>query len=626
MQHAQKMKYLEESSMCGIVGYTGKKQAAPILLEGLSKLEYRGYDSAGICIHGDGLQVAKAKGRLQVLQQQTDNGTTLPGVTGIGHTRWATHGAPSDINSHPHLSYSGKIAVVHNGIIENEARLRRWLEDKGIQFQSETDTEVVSNLVGHYYGQYGDLVLAVRKAVARLEGSYALGILCGDDPETVIAVKKDSPLIFGFGEGENFIASDVPAILKYTREVAYLEDGEMAVFSAEQVSFLDVAGEPVEKKRETILWEAEAAEKSGFDHFMLKEIFEQPKALRDTISPRIREGKVVLEGVDLPADYLRGLRKIYLVACGSAYYVSVLAKYTFEKHCRIPTEAIMASEFRYSHPAVDDRDLVIVISQSGETADTLAALKEAKRLGARTLAIVNVVGSAIAKAADQTVYTWAGPEIAVATTKAFSTQLAVVYLLALHMARLLETMQEAELSRATDALLALPEAVERVLAKENLEKIQYYASRYYGDRDAFYIGRNLDSVVCLEGSLKLKEIAYLHSEAYPAGELKHGPISLIQERTLVVALATSESLFDKTMANVREVRARGADVLCVTLERLAGSVGEDLHGIICVPEVEAMLQPSVALIPLQLFAYYVALQRGCDVDKPRNLAKSVTVE
>ena len=612
--------------MCGIVGYTGKKQAAPILLEGLSKLEYRGYDSAGICIHGDGLQVAKAKGRLQVLRQQTKEGAALPGVTGIGHTRWATHGAPSDVNSHPHLSHSGKIAVVHNGIIENEARLRRWLEEKGIRFRSETDTEVVSNLVGHYYEQYGDLVLAVRKAVARLEGSYALGILCGDDPDTVIAVKKDSPLIFGFGEGENFIASDVPAILKYTREVAYLEDGEMAVFSAEQVAFLDVAGEPVEKKRETIPWEAEAAEKGGFDHFMLKEIFEQPKALRDTISPRIREGKAALEGVDLPAEYLRGLRKIYLVACGSAYYVSVLAKYTFEKHCRIPTEAIMASEFRYSHPAVDDRDLVIVISQSGETADTLAALKEAKRLGARTLAIVNVVGSAIAKAADQTVYTWAGPEIAVATTKAFSTQLAVVYLLALHMARLLETMPEGELRRATDALLALPEAVERVLAKENLEKIQYYASRYYGDRDAFYIGRNLDSVICLEGSLKLKEIAYLHSEAYPAGELKHGPISLIQERTLVVALATSEPLFDKTMANVREVRARGADVLCVTLERLAGGVGEDLHGILCVPEVEPMLQPSVALIPLQLFAYYVALQRGCDVDKPRNLAKSVTVE
>ena len=613
--------------MCGIVGYTGSKQAAPILLEGLSKLEYRGYDSAGLCVHtGHGLQVAKAKGRLQVLREQTREGTTLHGTVGIGHTRWATHGAPSDINSHPHLSDSGKIAVVHNGIIENEARLRAWLKEKGIHFRSETDTEVVSNLVGYYYDKYGDLVLAVRKAVARLEGSYALGILCEDDPETIIAVKKDSPLIFGFGEGENFIASDVPAILKHTREVAYLEDGEMVVFSAEQVSFLDAAGEPVEKQRETILWEPEAAEKAGFDHFMLKEIFEQPKALRDTLNARIREGKVTLEGVDLSAEDLKNLRKIYLVACGSAYYVSVLAKYTFEKHCRIPTEAIMASEFRYSHPAVDERDLVILISQSGETADTLAALKEAKRLGARTLAIVNVVGAAIAKAADQTIYTWAGPEIAVATTKAFSTQLAVVYLLTLHMAGMLGSMPEAELRKTADALLALPEAVERMLTKENLETIQYYASRYYADRDAFYIGRNLDSVVCLEGSLKLKEIAYLHSEAYPAGELKHGPISLIQERTLVVALATAEPLFDKTMANVREVRARGADVLCVTLERLAGKVGEDLRGVLCVPEILPMLQPSLSLIPLQLFAYYVALQRGCDVDKPRNLAKSVTVE
>ena len=378
--------------MCGIVGYTGNKQAAPFLLEGLSKLEYRGYDSAGLCVHtGEKLQVTKAKGRLQVLREQTREGTTLHGTVGIGHTRWATHGAPSDINSHPHLSDSGKIAVVHNGIIENEARLRAWLEGKGIPFRSETDTEVVSNLVGYYYDKYGDLVLSVRKTVARLEGSYALGILCEDDPETIIAVKKDSPLIFGFGEGENFIASDVPAILKYTREVAYLEDGEMVVFSGEQAAFLDAAGEPMEKKRETILWEPEAAEKAGFDHFMLKEIFEQPKALRNTIHPRIRDGQIALEGIDLPADYLKGLRKIYLVACGSAYYVSVLAKYTFEKHCRIPTEAIMASEFRYSHPAVDERDLVIVISQSGETADTLAALKEAKRLGARTLAVVNVV-------------------------------------------------------------------------------------------------------------------------------------------------------------------------------------------------------------------------------------------
>ena len=612
--------------MCGIVGYTGKKQAAPILLEGLSKLEYRGYDSAGICIHGDGLQVAKAKGRLQVLQQQTQDGAALPGVTGIGHTRWATHGAPSDVNSHPHLSDSGKIAVVHNGIIENEARLRAWLEGKGIRFRSETDTEVVSNLVGYYYDKYGDLVLAVRKAMARTEGSYALGILCADEPDTIIAVKKDSPLIFGFGEGENFIASDVPAILKHTRQVAYLEDGEMAIFSPDQVAFLDAGGEPIDKQRETILWELDAAEKGGFDHFMLKEIYEQPKALRDTISPRLRAGNVVLEGIDLPADYLRSLRKIYLVACGSAYYVSVLAKYTFEKQCRIPTEAIMASEFRYSVPVVDDRDLVVIISQSGETADTLAALKEAKRLGARTLAIVNVVGSAIAKAADQTIYTWAGPEIAVATTKAFSTQLAVVYLLALHMARELGTMEADALRQAVADLESLPDLVERCLTKENLEKIQYYASRYYGDHDAFYIGRNMDSAVCLEGSLKLKEIAYLHSEAYPAGELKHGPISLIQERTLVVALATSKPMFDKTMANVREVRARGADVLCVTLDALAEAAGENTHGVIPVPEGNPMFQPSLSLIPLQLFAYYVAMQRGCDVDKPRNLAKSVTVE
>ena len=612
--------------MCGIVGYTGKKQAAPILLEGLSKLEYRGYDSAGICVHGNGLQVAKTKGRLQVLRQQTQDGAALPGVTGIGHTRWATHGAPSDVNSHPHLSDSGKIAVVHNGIIENEARLRAWLEGKGIRFRSETDTEVVSNLVGYYYDKYGDLVLAVRKAMARTEGSYALGILCVDEPDTIIAVKKDSPLIFGFGDGENYIASDVPAILKHTRQVAYLEDGEMVIFSPDQVAFLDAGGEPIDKQPETILWELDAAEKGGYDHFMLKEIYEQPKALRDTISPRLREGSVVLEGIDLPADYLRSLRKIYLVACGSAYYVSVLAKYTFEKQCRIPTEAIMASEFRYSVPVVDDRDLVIIISQSGETADTLAALKEAKRLGARTLAIVNVVGSAIAKAADQTIYTWAGPEIAVATTKAFSTQLAVVYLLALHMAGKLGTMEADALGQAVADLESLPDLVERCLTKENLEKIQYYASRYYGDHDAFYIGRNMDSAVCLEGSLKLKEIAYLHSEAYPAGELKHGPISLIQERTLVVALATSKTLFDKTMANVREVRARGADVLCVTLDALAEAAGENTHGVIPVPEGNPMFQPSLSLIPLQLFAYYVAMQRGCDVDKPRNLAKSVTVE
>ncbi len=613
--------------MCGIVGYVGQQQAAPILLDGLSKLEYRGYDSAGICIHGaDGLQVAKSKGRLQVLCDKTDNGNALRGVVGIGHTRWATHGAPSDINSHPHMSDSGKISVVHNGIIENEARLHQWLEDRNVKFHSETDTEVVANLIGYYYAKYNDFIAAIRKTISRIEGSYALGILCADYPDSMVAVKKDSPLIFGFGDGENYIASDVPAILKYTQTVAYLDDGEMAVFDANSVSFYDAAGEKIEKKREKITWELSAAERGGYEHFMLKETMEQPKALRDTLSPRLKNGEVVLDGISLPAEYLQQVRKIYLIACGSAYYVSVLAKYTFEKYCHIPTEAVMASEFRYSEPVIDERDLVVIISQSGETADTLAALREAKRLGAKTLAIVNVVGSAIAKAADQTIYTWAGPEIAVATTKAFTTQLAVVYLLALYMAKQLGTMTDAEYAENVAALEKLPDAMTEVLSDENLEKIQFYASRYHGHHDAFYIGRNVDSAVCLEGSLKLKEVAYLHSEAYAAGELKHGPIALIEEGTLVVALATVEPLFDKTMANVREVRARGADVLCVTRKEFEEAARPNSHGIICVPTVTPMLQPSLSLIPLQLLAYYIAINRGCDVDKPRNLAKSVTVE
>ncbi|MGN0998111.1 MAG: glutamine--fructose-6-phosphate transaminase (isomerizing) [Faecousia sp.] len=613
--------------MCGIVGYAGHQQAAPILLEGLTKLEYRGYDSAGICVHGENeLQIAKAKGRLQVLSDQIDGGKAVQGVVGIGHTRWATHGAPSDINSHPHLSDSGKIAVVHNGIIENEARLRAWLMEKGLHFRSETDTEVVANLVGYYYAKSGDFVAAVRKAVSKLEGSFALGILCVDNPDTIVALKKDSPLIFGFGDGENFIASDVPAILKRTQTVAYMEDGEMVVFDANHVEFLDAAGESIEKQKEVITWEMSAAERDGYDTFMLKEIFEQPKALRDTISPRIKDGRVVLDGVELSGEYLRSLRKIYLVACGSAYYVSVLAKYIIEKNCRIPTEAIMASEFRYSDPVVDEKNLVIIISQSGETADTLAALREAKRRGARVVSIVNVVGSAIAKAADQTIYTWAGPEIAVATTKAFSTQLAVIYLLALYMADQLQTMGEETYTRIVAALLHLPEDVKRILTQENLKKLQFYASRYYGNHDAFYVGRNMDSAVCLEGSLKLKEIAYLHSEAYPAGELKHGPISLIEQGTLVVALATIQDLFDKTMSNVREVCARGADVLCVTLEELEEAAKGYAQNVFTVPAVEPMLQPSLGLIPLQLLAYYIAVYRGCDVDKPRNLAKSVTVE
>ncbi len=613
--------------MCGIVGYAGSRQAAPVLLNGLEKLEYRGYDSAGVCVHNEGgLTAVKAKGRLKVLTDRLDGGNNLPGNVGIGHTRWATHGAPSDVNSHPHLSYTGKIAVVHNGIIENEARLRAKMIRKGATFQSETDTEVVANLVGYYYEKYGDFEQAVRETVLRLEGSFALGIMCVDYPGKIIAVKKDSPLIFGFGEGENFIASDVPAILKYTQTVAYLEDGDMAIFDANSVTFMDSTGEVVEKKREQITWEMSAAERGGYDHFMIKEIFEQPKALRDTISPRIRDGKVVLDGIELSAEYLKSLKKIYLVACGSAYYVSVLAKYIIEKNCRIPTEAMMASEFRYCDPVVDESNLVIIISQSGETADTLAALREAKRRGAQTLAIVNVVGSAIAKAADQVIYTWAGPEIAVATTKAFSTQLAVAYLLTLQMASELGTIAPEDYAAIVAGLEKLPADVERVLSQERLEQCQYHANRCCNHHNAFFIGRNIDSGICMEGSLKLKEIAYIHSEAYPAGELKHGPISLIEEGMLVVALATIRELFDKTMANIKEVKARGADVLCVTLEELQEEAEKVADNVISVPAVHPMLQPSLSIIPLQLFSYYVALGRGCDVDKPRNLAKSVTVE
>ena len=485
---------------------------------------------------------------------------------------------------------------------------------------------MVANLVGYYYEKYGDFIEAVRSAVYRLEGSFALGIMCIDAPGKIVAVKKDSPLIFGFGEGENFIASDVPAILKYTQTVAYMEDGDMAVFDANSVTFMDSTGDAIEKKREKITWEMSAAERGGYDHFMIKEIFEQPKALRATISPRIKEGKVVLEGIDLSADYLNGLRKIYLVACGSAYYVSVLAKYLIEKNCRIPTEAMMASEFRYCDPVIDERNLVIVVSQSGETADTLAALREAKRRGAKTLAIVNVVGSAIAKAADQVIYTWAGPEIAVATTKAFSTQLAVAYLLTLQMAKTLNTISDEDYAAVVAGLEQLPADVERTLSKEQVEHCQYYASRVCGNHDAVFIGRNVDSGICMEGSLKLKEIAYLHSEAYPAGELKHGPISLIEDGMLVVSVATVEPLFDKTMANIKEVKARGADVLCVTLDTYNEQASQIADNTITIPAIHPMLQPSLSILPLQLFSYYMALARGCDVDKPRNLAKSVTVE
>lgn len=613
--------------MCGIVGYAGKQQAGPVLIDGLSRLEYRGYDSAGICVFSpEGLQVEKAKGRLQVLRQITNDGHSITGNCGIGHTRWATHGAPSDTNSHPHLSDSRKIALVHNGIIENELQLRSWLTEKGIRFQSETDTEVIANLIGYYYEKGRDLTAAVRQALVRLEGSFALGILCADLPGTVVAVKKDSPLIFGFGEGENFIASDVPAILKHTNTVAYLNDGEMVVFTKDAAVFLDCAGEKIQKKRETVTWALADAQKGGYETFMLKEIMEQPKALRDTVFPRVRDGEICFEGLELPEDFIKKLRRVTFIGCGSAYYVGVLAKYTAEKICGIPAEAVFASEFRYGDTPLGQQNLVVFISQSGETADTLAALKEAKARGARTLAIVNVVGSAIAKAADQVIYTWAGPEISVATTKAFSTQLTAVYLLTLEIAKKRNFLSPESQKAAIDSLMALPEAVEQALSGEMVELCQYFADRCCGSHDCFYIGRNLDSAICLEGSLKLKEIAYLHSEAYPAGELKHGPISLIQDGSLVIALATQEELFGKMLANIREVRARGAQVLCITLDKLKDAVEKVTEHIITVPQVHPMLQPSLSLLPLQLFAYYVAVNRGCDVDKPRNLAKSVTVE
>ena len=613
--------------MCGIVGYIGKQQAAPILLDGLSKLEYRGYDSAGVCVFSEGgFQVSKTKGRLAGLCELTDHGRKLVGGVGIGHTRWATHGAPSERNSHPHVACGGKISIVHNGIIENYLMLKEYLLSQGKTFSSDTDTEVAANLIEYYYDMEGDLLRATRRAVEKMVGSYALGILCVDVPDAMLAVKKDSPLIFGFGEGENFIASDVPAILKYTRKVVYLNDGDMVCFTDHSAVFYNALGEEISKEPELITWEMSAAEKGGYPHFMLKEIHEQPKALRDTIRPRIKNDRVVLEDIDLTAEYLHSIRRIYIVACGSAYYVGCLGKYILEKTCRIPVEPILASEFRYSEPVLGEDTLVIIISQSGETADTLAALREAKNLGAHTLAIVNVVGSAIAKAADDVIYTWAGPEIAVATTKAYSTQLSVLYLLALYMGDILGTMKKEAYSELLGALDNLPDQLSRMLTEDYLKRIEDLAEKLCRNHDVFFIGRNLDSATCLEGSLKLKEIAYVHSEAYAAGELKHGPISLIEQDTLVIAVATVEALFDKTMSNVKEVKARGAYVLGVTTEDLAQELDKSADCKILIPKVHPILQPSLSIIPLQIFSYYVSLKRDCDVDKPRNLAKSVTVE
>ena len=608
--------------MCGIVGYIGDNQAAPILLEGLEKLEYRGYDSAGVAVFSEnGIRVAKAKGRLRVLSELIEGGKAVAGTLGIGHTRWATHGAPSDVNSHPQTSEGGKFAVVHNGIIENYLYLKNHLMRRGVQFVSETDTEVVAQMLEYY--DRGDILETIAKVISKVEGSYALGIISTEYPDRLFCVRKDSPLIIGVGAGENFIASDIPAILSHTRDIYRLKDNEIAVLTRDAVEFFNPDAEPVEKTIEHIEWDIEAAEKGGYEHFMMKEICEQPKAVRDTIAPRIRNGRVVLDDITLTAEQLRNFTKICIVACGTAYHVGVVAKYAFEELLRIPVEVDVASEFRYRKPIIDERTLMIIISQSGETADTLAALREAKRAGCRVLSIVNVVGSTIANESDDVIYTWAGPEISVASTKAYSTQLAVIYLLTLYIGEKLGRLSAEELDRYIAELQQIPELIEKMLAHK--ENIQFFASRYFNAGDMYFIGRNVDYAASLEASLKLKEISYIHSEAYAAGELKHGPISLIEDGTLVIALATDGRLFDKMMSNIREVKARGAVVLGLATEDRT-EIAEQTDMVFYIPKVSPFMLPSLSVIPMQLFAYYVASMKGCDIDKPRNLAKSVTVE
>lgn len=611
--------------MCGIVGYVGKNQAAPILLDGLSKLEYRGYDSAGMAIFdGEQISIQKSVGRLKVLSELTHDGDTMPGTIGIGHTRWATHGEPSDANAHPHFNEDRSIAVVHNGIIENYQKIKAVLEARGYHFVSETDTEVIAHLLDYYYKKYDKNALsAITKVIHRLEGSYALGIIFLEQPNLVYSVRKDSPLIVGHANGGNLIASDVPAVLKYTRDVYFIENEEIAVLSEDDIVFYNVDGERQEKQPKHIDWDINAAEKGGYEHFMLKEIYEQPETVRDTISPRIKEGKIIIEELGMTDEEINEIKKIHIVACGSAYHVGITAKYVFEGLARIPVEVDLASEFRYRNPILEEGVLVVVISQSGETADSVAALRLAKQRGVLTLGVVNVVGSTIAREADKVMYTWAGPEISVATTKAYSCQLAAQYLLALKFAHVRGTIDENQLAEYIKDMEVLPNQIEILLG--NKEKIQKFANRYMAAKDVFFVGRGIDYAISLEGSLKLKEVSYVHSEAYAAGELKHGTISLIEEGTLVVAVATQEALFAKTMSNIVELKSRGAVVLAVT--NVDNTNMEDIADyIIYIPKTNPYFACSLGIIPLQLFGYYVSVGKGLDVDKPRNLAKSVTVE
>jgi glucosamine--fructose-6-phosphate aminotransferase (isomerizing) len=608
--------------MCGIVGYIGERPAAPVLLDGLSKLEYRGYDSAGMAVYdGEKINFAKATGRLKVLSELTHDGETMPGSAGIGHTRWATHGAPTDSNAHPHFNKERTIAVVHNGIIENYVKLKKKLTDKGYEFCSETDTEVVAHLLDYYYT--GEPLETVAKIMHRVEGSYALGIIFMDHPDVIYSVRKDSPLIVGRGKDGNLIASDVPAVLKYTREVCFIENEEIAKLSRDGIEFFNVDGDLIEKDFKTIEWDINAAEKGGYEHFMLKEMYEQPKTVRDTMNPRIKDGQIIIDELGMTEEEIRAIRKIHIIACGSAYHTGVTSKYIFEGLARIPVEVDVASEFRYRNPILEEGALVIIISQSGETADSLAALREAKAQGVTTLGIVNVVGSSIAREADKIMYTWAGPEIAVATTKAYSAQLIAQYLLAMKFAQVKGRLSEDGLSEMLRDLKRLPDQIELLL--NNKGRIQKFANRYIAAKDVFFIGRGIDYAISLEGSLKLKEISYIHSEAYAAGELKHGTISLIEDGTLVAAVATQDELFKKTVSNIVEVRTRGAFVMAVTNEGNT-EIEKNADYVIYIPQTNKYFTNSLAIIPLQLFSYYVSVGKGCDVDKPRNLAKSVTVE
>ena len=608
--------------MCGIVGYTGSQAAAPILLDGLKKLEYRGYDSAGIAVLNDNLiAVSKVTGRIANLCERTADGKNCPGTVGIGHTRWATHGAPTDTNAHPHMSNDGKFAVVHNGIIENYIALREELIQKGYRFESQTDTEVIVHLIEMYY--IGDLKKAVIKTSARLQGSYALGVVCTDEPEKVYVAREASPLILGVGVGENYFASDVTALVSYTRNAIYMDDGEFAEITPDSITVFNPAGQPTHKKISRITWDIQSAEKGGYEHFMLKEIIEQPRAVKATIAPRIKDGEIILDETELTADYLESINKIVITACGSAYYAGCAGKYAIEKLCRIPVQVELASELRYSDPLIDEHTLLIVLSQSGETADTIAAMKECKNRGAKTLAVVNVVGSTIANTADYTLYTWAGPEIAVATTKGYTTQVSVLYLFALYAAKKMNRIDDELYNTLLAALKTLPKKIQEALDMNSA--IPTLAKKYHGADSMFFIGRNTDYAVALEGALKMKEISYIHAESYAAGELKHGTIALIEEHQPVIAMCCNESIMEKTMSNIVEVKARGAEVLAVTFKdnQKIVSLADDM---IYVPKIETIFTAAVEIVPLQLLAYYVAKENGCDIDKPKNLAKSVTVQ